>query len=62
MDRQFEINRAYERFGIPAEQTTDYTNAEEFSLNFKKCSVLKEINVSYSVNSEPTRGPQFGNE
>ncbi|MCM1564940.1 MAG: hypothetical protein NC238_03090 [Dehalobacter sp.] len=51
MNRQDQINKAYERFGIPMNQIPDYTNAEEFSQNFEKCSILRDVNVSYSTSS-----------
>lgn len=52
------INEEYKKFNIPMSQVPNYSNAEEFAQNFKKCSVLKEINVCYSSETGTINGCQ----
>lgn len=48
---QRSINKAYKMFNIPTDSIPVYTDAQNFSKNFKKCSVLKDVNSSYSSTS-----------
>jgi hypothetical protein len=36
-------------FGIPDESMPPYTNAREFSRNFRRCSILKMDEVRYAL-------------
>ena len=42
------INDNYDLFMIPKDVIPKYTNAYEFSKNFQKCTVLVDVNTSYS--------------
>lgn len=46
---QEEINESYTLFGIPEYAIPHYENAIEFSERFEQCSVLQDINVTYST-------------
>lgn len=45
---QKQINKNYELFKIPNDRIPVYTNANDFSKNFQKCSILKDVNTTYS--------------
>ena len=53
-----EIKDVFKRLNIPTDNLPDYMNAEDYAKSFKKCSVLKEINVCYSSDSKPDNGYQ----
>ena len=52
--KQEEINRAYKMFNIPENEMPVYTNAYDFAAGFKKFTLLKESNVTYSNTSLPS--------
>ena len=51
--KQEEINRTYKMFNIPENEVPVYTNAYDFASGFKKFTLLKYVNVTYSNNSLP---------
>lgn len=46
MELNFESE--YQKFQIPEPQVPKYINAESFTSNIKKCSLLEEVSVTYS--------------
>ena len=50
-----EIKKEFEKFHIPFERIPKYDNPEKFASQFKKCTIQKYINVSYSNTTIKTK-------
>ena len=48
---QEEIDKAYEMFAIPESERPVYKNAFDFASGFKKFTLLKDFDVTYSNTS-----------
>lgn len=46
------INEAYKKFKIPENMIPKFSDAKEFSKNFKKCSILKDVATIYSDSAD----------
>ncbi len=47
------INKEYKKFNIPEEKIPSYNNdPNEFINQYKKCSLRKYVNITYSNSSE----------
>jgi len=43
--------KKFELLGLSVETPKEYESAEQFARNFKRCSILKDTEVTYSSNT-----------
>ncbi|MFC1566215.1 hypothetical protein ACFL4A_00025 [bacterium] len=52
---QKEINSYYKKFKISEDMVPDYQNPRDFALQFKRCTILKDVDTTYTNSTSESK-------